>query len=200
VGDTSRLQICNTGGASKGRLAATVLTMHDTETFFFALLASGLALFLVLIVGSLVLDRHDRLGFISQVRAVTVELAALVGVACVAGSLYLSEVIGFIPCRLCWVQRGFMYPAAVILAIAVFARKKYLLWAAGSLSIIGLPVSIYHRWEQSSGHANFCSVDNPCSIRYFTHFGFITTPTMAAIGFAGIAMFIGLNLFWRTSP
>src|SRR4029079_16621504 len=31
------------------------------------------------------------------------------------GSLFLSEVAGFVPCELCWYQRIFMYPLAVVL-------------------------------------------------------------------------------------
>lgn len=33
-------------------------------------------------------------------------------VACVAtlGSLYLSEILGYEPCKLCWFQRILMYP------------------------------------------------------------------------------------------
>ncbi|MCS0543365.1 disulfide bond formation protein B, partial [Aeromonas veronii] len=40
------------------------------------------------------------------------------------GSLYFSEIQKFVPCELCWYQRIFMYPLAIILGIAIF-KKNY---------------------------------------------------------------------------
>ena len=41
-------------------------------------------------------------------------VAAAVAVVATAGSLYLSEVAHFVPCKLCWYQRIAMYPLPVI--------------------------------------------------------------------------------------
>ena len=38
------------------------------------------------------------------------------------GSLYYSEVAGFMPCEYCWYQRIAMYPLVVILGIAIVRR------------------------------------------------------------------------------
>jgi len=38
--------------------------------------------------------------------------AWLVSVVATLGSLYFSEISGFIPCELCWYQRILMYPLA----------------------------------------------------------------------------------------
>ena len=43
------------------------------------------------------------------------QIAAVVAVTAMAGSLYLSEGAHFTPCLLCWYQRAAMYPLAVIL-------------------------------------------------------------------------------------
>ena len=51
-------------------------------------------------------------------------LAWVVSITAVLGSLYFSEIRGFIPCELCWIQRIFMYPIALILAIAVFREDS----------------------------------------------------------------------------
>ncbi len=39
------------------------------------------------------------------------------------GSLYFSEVRGFIPCPLCWWQRLFMYTTAFYLIITLFRNR-----------------------------------------------------------------------------
>lgn len=43
------------------------------------------------------------------------------------GSLYYSEVKGFIPCTLCWYQRIFMYPILLIAGIGLFQKMQKLL-------------------------------------------------------------------------
>src|SRR5690349_16684780 len=50
------------------------------------------------------------------------ELWAAFVVAAVAtgGSLFLSEVAGFVPCELCWFQRICMYPLSLLVLFAAF--------------------------------------------------------------------------------
>ncbi|MCP3992200.1 MAG: disulfide bond formation protein B [Actinomycetia bacterium] len=173
---------------------------HETATLFFALLAVVLAMGLIGLWSGLVLGRVQGRPLVAPVKGVAVELATAVAVTCTLGSLYLSEVANFRPCRLCWIQRGFMYPAAVLLIVALVTRRKALVGVAGALAVFGLPVSLFHRWEQAAGEvAGFCDSTNPCSVRWVNHFGFITIPTMAAIGFAGVFSLVALHLFWRNS-
>lgn len=47
-------------------------------------------------------------------------IAWAVSVIATLGSLYLSEIKGFLPCDLCWFQRIFMYPLTILLGIAYF--------------------------------------------------------------------------------
>lgn len=53
------------------------------------------------------------------------------------GSLYLSEIKGFIPCDLCWFQRIFMYPLVLILGIATLQNDWKVVRYALPLSVIG---------------------------------------------------------------
>jgi disulfide bond formation protein DsbB len=173
---------------------------HATEILFFALLAIALTLLVVAIALSAVFDRSGRLGLIAQVRPVALELAALVAVTCTAGSLYLSEVVGFVPCRLCWFQRGFMYPAAVVLLVAAITKRRAVAIGGLVLAGLGLPVSIFHRIEEEVGSiGNVCELANPCSFKWVNEFGFITIPTMAGVGFVGVITLVTLHLSGRNS-
>src|SRR6185437_5155517 len=49
-------------------------------------------------------------------------LSFIVALASVGGSLFFSDVAGFQPCLLCWWQRIFLYPQAVILLIALIKK------------------------------------------------------------------------------
>ena len=157
----------------------------DTITLFFALLSGLSALIAAAIMVSAV--SADRLGVIAALRPVSVEIAAAVAVTATLGSLYLSEVQGYDPCRLCWVQRAFMYPAAIVLVIALVTRSRFPIWVAAGLAAIGLPVALFHRYEQAAGEVGgLCDQANPCSSRWVEEFGFVTIPTMAAAGFVAI--------------
>src|SRR5690625_1829649 len=39
------------------------------------------------------------------------------------GSLFYSEVMGYEPCKLCWIQRIFMYPLVVIYGYALMKKN-----------------------------------------------------------------------------
>lgn len=164
----------------------------DTVTLFLALLA---VVAVLTSVGAVVSHlTGDRLGLWAAIGPLAVEFAAAVAVTATLGSLYLSEVANYTPCRLCWVQRAFMYPAAVLLVLAVATRRRVLWMIAGVLAVIGLPVSIFHRYEQAVGSSDaFCDPDNPCSLVWVREFGYLTIPTMAGIGFLTIAVLLGLR-------
>lgn len=167
---------------------------HETATLFFALLAGALALLLFALGAAALFDRSDRSGFRAAIRSVSLEVAAVVAVVCTAGSLYLSEVAGFLPCRLCWVQRAFMYPAALLLVAALVTKQRLLATLAAVLAGIGLPVALFHRYEQAAGEiGGVCDASNPCSGRWINHFGFVTIPTMAAVGFLAILTFVVMD-------
>lgn len=166
-------------------------------SLFFALLS-------LLVVAGIIALAIDALtgadlGVISFLRPLSIELAAAIATTSMLGSLYMSEIAGFDPCRLCWVQRFFMYPAAVLLIAAVFTKNTILKWVAFALSTIGLGVAVYHRYEQYvydplAGHeGGFCDPLNPCGLPWVETFGFITIPTMAAAGFAGVMALVLLN-------
>lgn len=113
-------------------------------------------------------------------------LAGAVAGFSAAGSLFLSEVAGFVPCGLCWFQRVFMYSLAVVLLVA-FLRRDYAVWVyAVVLSGLGLAVSLWHyvveRVPGLSGVSG-CDLQASCAVRWVDAFGFVTIPYMAASGF-----------------
>jgi disulfide bond formation protein DsbB len=58
--------------------------------------------------------------------------------------LFIGEVLGQTPCHLCWLQRAFMFPLAVILGIAAW-RSDLSIWRyAVPLAVIGGAIALYH--------------------------------------------------------
>ncbi|MBU9711390.1 disulfide oxidoreductase [Evansella tamaricis] len=107
------------------------------------------------------------------------------------GSLYFSEIKNYIPCSLCWVQRIFMYPLAITLAIASVKKDAKQAYYTLPLSFIGLGVSTYHYMLEKipalSARAEACGMI-PCNYAYINWFGFITIPFLALIAFLSISL------------
>jgi disulfide bond formation protein DsbB len=177
----------------------------DTVTTFFALLAFACDVFVVAIaVAWIVRRRHPEAWrtLVDTLGPNALALAATVAVVATLGSLYLSEVAHFIPCRLCWYQRIAMYPLAVILPIAAFRRDAKVWVYALALALPGLAISLYHVLLERfpTLETGACDLNNPCSIVWVRHFGVVTIPYMAGSAFAAIAVAIGVAAAWQHAP
>ena len=102
------------------------------------------------------------------------------------GSLYFSEVAGYIPCRLCWEQRILMYPLTVIIAVGLLTKDQKLPFYILPFSVLGIGFSTYHYLLQKTdlvGGATACQEGVPCTTMWFNWLGFITIPFLALTAF-----------------
>ncbi|AZI42627.1 disulfide bond formation protein B [Deinococcus psychrotolerans] len=74
-------------------------------------------------------------------------LAWVVALIATLGSLYFSEIRSFVPCILCWFQRIFMYPLAIILGIAALRGDFGVRVYALSLAAAGWLIALYQNLE-----------------------------------------------------
>lgn len=106
------------------------------------------------------------------------------------GSLFFSEIRGYIPCELCWIQRIFMYPLVIIVAIAYIQRNVKIAVTTAVFSVIGGCISLYHYGIQKltflQESAPACGIV-PCTGQYINWLGFITIPFLALTAFTMIA-------------
>ena len=119
-------------------------------------------------------------------------LAWAVALVATVGSLIYSEVIHFVPCRLCWFQRIAMYPLAVILLVGAIRKEAAVKYYGLPFALIGLAVSVYHNLVQlfPSMEGGACDPLNPCSAKSISVFGFMDLPFMAGAGFIVIAVLL----------
>jgi disulfide bond formation protein DsbB len=123
---------------------------------------------------------------LSFCRTYSLYLAWLVSLVAVSGSLFFSDYIGYEPCKLCWFQRIFMYPQAILLAIACYKNDRRQIPYLLPLSVIGGLISLYHYAEQKiPGLAKLlpCTSGVPCNQDYINWLGFITIPLLALVAF-----------------
>lgn len=117
--------------------------------------------------------------------------AWVVALVATLGSLYYSEVRLFLPCELCWYQRIFMYPQAVILGLALW-RQDFGVWPYSlALSLLGGSVSVLHLTQEwfPGLFPLACKPPVPCSVEYIPEF---PIPLQALIAFTLIALAMGL--------
>jgi disulfide bond formation protein DsbB len=121
-------------------------------------------------------------------------LATAVAAVATLGSLFMSEVAGFTPCLLCWIQRGVMYPLVALIPLRNRLRLPNL--ALVALALGGAVVAAYHYAEEripALAETSFCPPTIPCSFIWFERFGFVTLPLMAFSGFVAIAALMAVE-------
>ncbi|MFC7371538.1 disulfide oxidoreductase [Fictibacillus iocasae] len=119
--------------------------------------------------------------------------AWLTAIAAMLGSLYFSEVKGFIPCSLCWYQRILMYPLALWLGIAAYRNDRSITLYVLPIAVMGMLLSGYHYLLQkvpAMRGFELCTSGVPCSGQYINYAGFITIPFLAFTAFTMITLFM----------
>lgn len=136
-------------------------------------------------------------GYVERVRRMisrhSITLAFLTALAGVFGSLFISEIVGYEPCKLCWIQRIFLYPQVVIFAVALW-KKEYRVasLSATILSLLGIIVGIY-QWISQTFDISFsacAAVGSACNKIYIFQYGYITIPVMSITVFSFILFFL----------
>ena len=163
---------------------------------FFSLLSLALLGGTIVVLGARLTYRQLRpaTALIDGFRPLSRPLAAAVTTTCMVGSLYFSEIVGYVPCRLCWYQRAAMYPLAILLIWFTVRRSERIAFVTVPLAAIGGAIAIYHwlyeRWPALD--TGVCSKEVPCNAVWFEYFGFVTLAFMAFTGFFATIVFTTL--------
>ena len=102
------------------------------------------------------------------------------------GALFMSEVMGFAPCVLCWWQRIFMFPLVLILALGLFPFDPKVLRYALPLTGIGMGVAAFHVLLTMGIIPETlvpCRQGIPCKTIQVEWFGFLTIPMLSFLAF-----------------
>lgn len=121
-------------------------------------------------------------------------LSFIVALVATSGSLFYSEIAAYLPCKLCWVQRIFIYSQVPMLAIAIIKNDKRIADYIIGLSLIGAFFSAYHYYLQriptSLAPCTTIGYSTSCSESFVMHFGYISIPVMALTSFCLILIFM----------
>lgn len=161
---------------------------------------AALALLGLFIARKWVPDLDDMANFVSRWG---MWLALALSLGGIALTLYYSEVLGFSPCGLCWLQRVFLYPQAILFIMAIWKRDRRAADYSIGFSVFGLIAGAYQHYLQMGGidlipcpatAINASGITADCAQRFLFEFGYITFPLM---GVSLFALLIVLMLFVR---
>lgn len=126
-------------------------------------------------------------------------LAWLVSLVATLSALFIGEIMGKVPCELCWHQRIAMFPLVILLGVAVL-RSDFSVWLyALPLSVAGWGVALFHTllfFKIIPEELKPCSPEGPsCSGADMMIMGNIPLPLLSVITFTFIITL--LTVLWR---
>ena len=171
------------------------MDLIDTGVLFFSLLGllaiAGTAVALVSLVTHQVAPSFAPTAWVVDIgRQIGLQLAAVVAVTTTLGSLFMSQVAGFVPCELCWYQRIFAWPLSLILTVAAVRRDRTVWTYTLPLCLAGGAISIWHVLIEripSLAESTACDATASCTVRWVWKFGFVSIPLLALTCFAAVA-------------
>ncbi len=110
------------------------------------------------------------------------EILFVISGSALVGSLIYSNIIGFPPCDLCWIQRIFMYPQVLLAGVSLWRKEKLAVYYALPLSILGVLVAFFQSladWGVGGSLLPCTAEGGACSRVYVMEYGYITIPVMA---------------------
>ena len=147
----------------------------------------GLQLVIVLLIVNLLFLRKHTNRVLLFFKEYTFPLGFLVSLGAVLLSLFYSNIVGFPPCELCWIQRIFLYPQLVLFSMELYKKERSIVDFSIVFAIFGSLTSIYHVYIENGGNSSLgCAALAPtnvnvvsCATRYIYEFGYVTMPIMA---------------------
>lgn len=125
-------------------------------------------------------------------------LALTLAIGSVAGSLFFSNFLKLPPCDLCWYQRIFMFPMAIILSVGFLTEDKKVHLYSLPLLGIGWVISAYHNllyYKFITPVITPCTGGVSCTERQLDLFGFLSIPLMSLISFSILFILISLHMY-----
>ncbi|MEH6446585.1 MAG: disulfide bond formation protein B [Oceanospirillaceae bacterium] len=114
------------------------------------------------------------------------------------GAIFIGEILGKMPCTLCWYQRISMFPLVIILGIGCYKSDYKAASYALPLALIGMTFALYHSLLYA-GVITLkivpCASDIPCGGSGMTLYDVIALPYLSLFCFTVIS--ITLTIFMR---
>lgn len=115
-------------------------------------------------------------------------------------SLFYSQIIGYAPCNLCWMQRIFMFPQVVLFGIGYLTSDKKIINYSLPLLITGFLIAIYHNFiYYFAENSSACDASLISCIQQLVHEfgGYISFPSLSLTSFTALLILLGVAYFYK---
>lgn len=107
------------------------------------------------------------------------------------GSLFLSEIMQYPPCSLCWYQRVALYPLVFIIGTGLLINDRRVAAYALPLTLLGVAIAVYHNllyYGFIAAELAPCTEGVPCNSVQLELLGFVTIPLMSLAAFLAVTI------------
>lgn len=156
----------------------------------------------IITILALVFFYKDKNNWLTYVKNNDLNLYLALLIIAIIGSLYYSEFALFTPCKLCWIQRIFIFPQILLILVAKFKKDNniwnYLPWMTG----FGIAFSLLHNYIYYFGKelSGTCDAAASCKAYYVYEYGFVTIPFMALGLFVSLISIMLVRKYYKGNP
>ena len=167
------------------------------------LLGAGAIALQILTLTALVLlflkPRENKfLGFIDKHY---LKLGFILSLSAALFTLVYSEIVGFLPCYLCWYQRIFLFPLPFIFGAAIWHKDRKIVKYTLPLLSVGFLISVYQNFFYYFGEGASLPCDASgvsCYQELVSEFGgYISIPMLALTTFAALIAVVLVAHFYK---
>ncbi len=175
--------------------------MYEYAHYFNILFGTGAIFFLALsifIFVSLCLKNKESktLDFIKENFILLSLIVSGISLLC---SLFYSEVLNYLPCFHCWVQRIFLFPQVLLFAVAYARKDRNVIFYSVPLVLIGLVDALYlnyiYYFNPNSAPCDASGVS--CVQKLVSEFGgYVSIPSLALVSFVTLLAISSVAFFY----
>jgi disulfide bond formation protein DsbB len=116
-------------------------------------------------------------------------------------SLVYSEIVGFLPCYLCWYQRIFLFPLFFIFGMAIWHKDRHIVRYVLPLLSVGFMVSVYQNFMYYFGSTGNLPCDASgvsCYVQLINEFGgLISFPMLSLMTYVSLITIVLVAHFYK---
>lgn len=128
-------------------------------------------------------------------------LAFLISLSASIFPLVYSEIVGFVPCYLCWWQRVFIFPLPLMFGVALWDKDRRVVRYALPILCVGFLISVYQNFFYYFGENSNLPCD-ASGVSCYQHLvsvfgGYISIPMLALTAFFSLLTLLAIAHFYK---
>ena len=128
-------------------------------------------------------------------------LGFIISISAALFSLVYSEVIGYLPCYLCWYQRIFLFPLPFIFGVVIWTKDRKIVKYVLPLLAVGFVISVYQNFKYyfaDTGNLPCDASGVSCYQQLVSVFGgYISIPMLALTSFLALIAVVLVAHFYK---